>query len=218
MPRILSNADVADFRERLCEAAADIFVELGHDRFNMRELAGRMGISAMTPYRYFKNKEDIFSAVRARAFGRFADRLEIAQATPGSAAEKSAAVARAYIQFALEERAHYKLMFDMAQPQVDTLSTLALQERRARATMTEHVRNLVDEGIFEGDPELIGPVMWSALHGAVVLHLAGKFDDADFNRVLTEIMRVFGRAYRPDAMPPSREAGDGAVRATRRAN
>ncbi len=205
MPRILTQIDVADFRARLCEVAARIFVELGHDGFNMRELANRLGVSPMTPYRYFKNKDEIFAAVRARAFGRFADHLEIAHAAPGSPVEKSAAVGHAYVQFALQEQAHYRLMFDLSQPQINTVPELGLQERRARATMTEHVRLLVDEGIFEGDPELIGQVLWSALHGVVVLHLAGKLSGVEFAGVLAETMRVLASAYRPVAVPPAHE-------------
>ena len=68
MPRITTPADVTEFRNRLCEVAAQLFAEKGYEGFNMRELAGRLGISTMTPYRYFKDKEAILSEVRARAF------------------------------------------------------------------------------------------------------------------------------------------------------
>jgi len=83
VPRILSDADVAAFRERLCEAAARLFVERGRQGFHMRELASQLGVSAMMPYRYFKDRDEILSVVRARAFRRFADQLEIAHATEG---------------------------------------------------------------------------------------------------------------------------------------
>lgn len=205
MPRILTEIDVADFRDRLCEAAAGIFAERGLSHFNMRDLADRLSISAMTPYRYFKNKEEIFAAVRARAFSRFADHLETACATPGSAVEKSAAVGHAYVQFALQEQTCYRLMFDLSQPHGEIVPELALQEQRARATMTEHVRLLIDEGIFEGDAELIGQVLWSALHGVMVLHLAGKLRDPDFSNVLAETMRVLSNAYRSTSVPAAHE-------------
>lgn len=205
MPRILTETDVADFRDRLCQAAAGIFAEKGLSAFNMRDLADRLGISAMTPYRYFKNKEEIFAAVRARAFSRFADQLEIASATPGSAIEKSAAVGQAYVQFALQEQAYYRLMFDLSQPHGEIVPELSLQEQRARATMTEHVRLLIDEGIFEGDAELIGQVLWSALHGVMVLHLAGKLREPEFSAVLAETMRVLSNAYRTAPVPAAHE-------------
>lgn len=195
MPRILSESDVAGFRERLCDVAARIFIEKGRDGFNMRELASRLGVSAMTPYRYFKDKDEIFAVVRARAFARFADQLEAALAAPGTPQQKSAAVGDAYVRFALEEPASYRLMFDLSQPGEQNQPALTGATARARATMTEHVRLLVEAGIYDGDPELIGHAIWAALHGAIVLHLAGKLTRAEFDTVRGETMGAFARAY-----------------------
>src|SRR5215469_4959226 len=120
MARGLTESDVAGFRERLCETAALLFVERGRDGFNMRELASRLGVSAMTPYRYFKDKDEILAAVRARAFERFADQLEAALAGPNLPQEKGAAVGAAYVDFALKESQAYRLMFDLSQPREDS--------------------------------------------------------------------------------------------------
>ena len=163
----------------------------------MRELAARLGVSAMTPYRYFKDKDEILAAVRARAFERFADRLEAALAEPGAAQEKGLAVVAAYVRFALEESQAYRLMFDLSQPGEDGFPELAAASRRVRATMTENVRLMVDAGIYEGDPVLIGHVMWAMLHGVAVLHLAGKLTGKpDFATLRDEALRAINRAYR----------------------
>src|SRR6202012_2811190 len=116
MPRVLTQTDVSDFRERLCEAATKLFDARGREGFTMRELASELGVSAMTPYRYFKDKDDILAAVRARAFNRFATALEAAYQGAASAPEKSAAVYQAYLGFAFGEPAAYRLMFDLSQP------------------------------------------------------------------------------------------------------
>src|SRR5579885_665629 len=50
VPRVLSESDIADFRERLCQMATQLFVERGPENFNMRLLASKLGVSAMTPY------------------------------------------------------------------------------------------------------------------------------------------------------------------------
>jgi AcrR family transcriptional regulator len=196
MPRVLTQTDVADFRERLCDAATRLFDARGREGFTMRELASELGVSAMTPYRYFKDKDDILAAVRARAFNRWAERLEAAFAGAKTAPEKSAAVFQAYVGFAFGEPAAYRLMFDLSQPDESNYPELVAANIRARATMTQYVRELVSEGILAGDPELIGRVFWASLHGAVVLKLAGKLGaDYDFDRVSGESFRVLFEGY-----------------------
>jgi AcrR family transcriptional regulator len=198
VPRVLTQADVADFRERLSEAATRMFATGGPEAFTMRELASELGVSAMTPYRYFRDKEEILAAVRARAFSRFAEALEGAIDQPGNAIEKSAAVYEAYVAFAFGEPAAYRLMFDLSQPNEEAYPELVAASRRARATMTAYVRVLVAHGLLEGDPELMGYVFWSALHGAVVLQLAGKLDPKhDFRTITGEAFRALSQSYAP---------------------
>jgi AcrR family transcriptional regulator len=195
---VLSETDVADFRERLSEAATRMFAIQGREAFTMRELAGELGVSAMTPYRYFRDKDEILASVRARAFTRFAERLEEALARPGTAPERSRAVYEAYVGFAFGETASYRLMFDLSQPDEENYPDLAKAAQRARATMTDYIRLLVRDGLLQGDPELMGYVYWAALHGAVVLQLAGKLDPKyDFSTITEEAFRALSASYSP---------------------
>src|SRR5678815_5993328 len=102
MPRVLSETDVADFRDRLCEAAERLFAEHGPDGVTMRQLAAELGVSPMTPYRYFEDKDDILAAVRTSGFTRFAQALETARASGTDANSRGEAVGEAYVRFALE--------------------------------------------------------------------------------------------------------------------
>ena len=69
---------------------------------------------------------------------------------------------------------------------------------RARRTMTDYVRGLVDAGVLTGDPILIGHVFWSALHGAVVLQLAGKLgDECSFETISGEAFRALSVGFAP---------------------
>ena len=50
--------------------------------------------------------------------------------------------------------------------------------------MTQHVPGLIADGLLEGDADEIGHVFWAAIHGAVVLQLAGKLTaEFDFERL-----------------------------------
>lgn len=201
MPRTLSIAEVADFREKLCDAAARMFAERGQSGFTMRELAAELGVSPMTPYRYFHDKDEILAAVRARIFLQFAQTLEQAYAAPGSASEKAAAAGEAYIRFALENPSSYKLMFDMHQPEDDKYPELKAAADRARKTMTQHIPPLIEAGLVQGDPELVGHVYWVMLHGALTLQLAGKLDPAcDMRKILDSAFGALQIGFNPQAM------------------
>ncbi len=176
MPRVLSPTDVSSFRIRLCQMAERRFAEHGPDSVTMRQLAADLGCSPMTPYRYFKDKDEILGAVRTAAFDRFADALEGAfqKSADLDPAARSLAVGQAYVRFALAEPQAYRLMFDLAQPHEKTYPDLTRASARARATMTEHLRGFVDENHIAADEPLLGHVYWAAIHGVLMLHLAGK--------------------------------------------
>src|SRR5262245_60224573 len=109
MPKVLSDGEIADFRERLIDAAERLFAEKGLEAVSLRQLAGELGVSPMTPYRYFKDKDEMLAAVRARGFNRFAEALEVAFAGPGSVEARVAATGEAYVRFAFDHPAAYGL-------------------------------------------------------------------------------------------------------------
>jgi AcrR family transcriptional regulator len=191
MPRTLSAEQVTEFRTRLCAVAQHRFATQGRDAVSMRQLADALGCSPMTPYRYFRNKDEILAAVRAAAFDRFAAALERAAAGAGDPAVAGQAVGQAYVRFALEDPDGYRLMFDVSQPHPDRYPELMRASGRARATMTASIEALVAAGVFHGTPELLGLAFWSAMHGLVMLHLAGKLPgEASFETIRGEIMRL----------------------------
>lgn len=190
MRRVLSLADIDEFRDRVCVAATELFAEFGEEGFNMRQLSSRLGVSAMTAYRYFKDKNEILAAVRARAFARLADRLEAAYDAADSTEQTLAALGRVCVEFAREERAHYESMFDLSQSRAAAAPELRREEDRAREAFTIPLRLLAHAGLCKGDPEVIGQMLWSSLRGVMALNLAGKLSDADRDRMIAEMVRV----------------------------
>ncbi|MGH6987006.1 MAG: TetR/AcrR family transcriptional regulator [Caulobacteraceae bacterium] len=179
MPRALSEAEIQAFRERLCDAAEKLFAEHGVEAVTVRELAGALGVSPMTPYRYFKDKDAILAAVRARSYNRFAEALEGAYAAnaadPARAAE---AVGRAYVDFAFSRPEAYKLMFDINQPSEFLYPEFVRAGQRAYGTLTRHVGEVRGPDGAPADPELVGRAYWAALHGPIMLQFAGRLDPA----------------------------------------
>jgi len=205
MPKNLSAAEVDAFRTRLCAVAQHRFATQGRDGVSMRQLADALGCSPMTPYRYFRNKDEILAAVRTAAFDRFADALEAAVARArGDLRKQFEGVGEAYIRFALREPEAYRLMFDLSQPHQDCYPELVRATARARHMMSASLEKLVEAGIFVGDAQLMGHVFWATMHGLIVLHLAGKLPaKPDFKAIRQEAMRLLVAGARSGA-PPGR--------------
>jgi AcrR family transcriptional regulator len=193
MARNLSERELKAFRDRLCVVAERLFAERGPHAVTVRELARELGVSAMTPYRYFADKDEMLAAVRAAAFDRFAGALERA-AAKGGAVARANAVGRAYLDFAFTEPDAYKLMFDVNQPPVGRFPDLDRAGARARRTMSDYVKDLVAEGYLAGDPETLGKIFWAMVHGLVMLHLTGRLDPKpDFADLYRTAMRLLQR-------------------------
>ncbi|HZZ06367.1 TetR/AcrR family transcriptional regulator [Paraburkholderia sp.] len=171
MPKTLSSDDIQHFRETMRRVAENAFATRGAQGVTMRELAKELGCSAMTPYRYFRDKDEILAMVRAAAFNRFAARLE-AVAKETSATDRSA-ISDAYVAFALDEPHAYRLMFDLNQ-QEGAYPELTAASQRAWRMLGAHFEQLVAAGILEGDPQLIGYAYWASLHGFTMLALANQ--------------------------------------------
>ena len=209
MPRNLSSAEVDAFRTRLCAVAQKRFAKQGVDGVSMRQLAEALGCSPMTPYRYFRNKEEILAAVRAAAFDRFASALEeAARKTRGDLRAGGQAMGEAYIRFALGDPDAYRLMFDLSHPHPDRYPELVRASARARHMMSAALEALVKAGIFVGDPQLLGYVFWATMHGLVVLHLAGKLPKKPaFRTIQREAMGLLVAGARSGvAAPPAASA------------
>jgi AcrR family transcriptional regulator len=169
--RARSADDRGAVRSRLCDAAARLFLEEGEAALSMRRLAAEVGCSPMAPYRHFADKQALIAAIRAQAFDRLADALDgVAKDNRHRAAD----IGDAYVAFARANPAAYKLMFDLAQPDEAAYPDLAKAAARARVSMSGYVSELVEAGVLQGDPVELGYVFWAAIHGLIVLDLAGR--------------------------------------------
>jgi AcrR family transcriptional regulator len=196
VPKTLSPDEIEGFRERLCDVAERLFAQHGPEAVTVRQLASELGVSPMTPYRYFKDKDAMLAAVRARAFDRFAIAMEAARGSsridddPGGP----------YVDFALGNPEAYKLMFDVNQPTFTAYPDLVQAMTRARATMSIGVATGVGGTARDGDIELISHVFWSALHGPIMLQLAGLLRPSlDARSIVRESLGALIRSYRAPA-------------------
>jgi AcrR family transcriptional regulator len=88
-------------------AARAILDEAGPDAVGLRETARRVGVSATAAYRHFTSKEDLLASVAAEGFRELTASMETAAAGP----DPRIGVGLAYVEFALQKRGLFRLMF-----------------------------------------------------------------------------------------------------------
>ncbi|MFC8866649.1 TetR/AcrR family transcriptional regulator [Streptomyces sp. NPDC057148] len=160
-----------DLRAACLRAARELLEEDGSAALSLRAVARRAGVSATAPYRHYADRDALVSAVAAEGYRDLAQHLAEAHSAP-STPDELAAVAVAYVQFALEHPALFRAMF--AEP-CDPTS----EERvAATAAISEYVRNIV-RATFPGvDADALSTTVWALVHGLAFLHLDGKLDSS----------------------------------------
>jgi hypothetical protein len=97
----------------------------------------------------------------------------------------------------MEHPHSYKLMFDFNQPHVEKYPELVAAGERAQKTMTGHVEDAIAEGLMEGDPQQIGMMFWAAIHGVVILELAGMLPPDLARKLYRNLDATLLRGVRP---------------------
>ena len=157
-----------DLRSALVDAGLAILAEGGDPAaLSFREAARRVGVSAMAPYRHFADKEALLAAIAAVGFERFA----AAQQASGDAPTPAAALKAqgiAYVTFAVENPALFRLMFGAGAP---SKANPELGEA-ARASFG-HLMTGVANVPSRADQMDRVLAHWSLVHGLAMLALDG---------------------------------------------
>jgi len=161
---------------RAVGAATELFAEHGYRGVTLRSVAAELGVSPMTPYRYFENKEELFAMVRTEAFRRFADAQRDAAKGARGPAEELQALGAAYVEFALDEPDAYHIMFELRQAPAGTYPDLEQEQARSFSYLLAAVAGVIDAGFMGGEPLHQAHFLWAKVHGLISLHLAGKLE------------------------------------------
>jgi AcrR family transcriptional regulator len=166
-------------REALLAATEALLLEQGVDAFTLRACARRAGVSHAAPAHHFGDARGLLTAFATVGFNRMADQMDTyLRAARPDPVERLIAVGQAYIDFALDQRAHFQLMFgsdrlhsaDPALAQAGQRTATLLREAMA-AVMVER----------ELDPQSLGErllLAWSAVHGYATLVIEGQCSGA----------------------------------------
>lgn len=172
----LTEQQKLELRERILECAMNILAQDGAHGLSMRRLATDVGFSTMVLYNFFRDKEEIITALYLRGFEELGEELKAVRRF-SDAQRHIEALGHAYRRFALKRPACYQLMFGTPvrefTPDQDCLEKSYL----CMEVLIGAVNEGVSQGLFIELPvEMIVLQLWSAVHGMVSLELRGYFE------------------------------------------
>ena len=176
----------AERYELILATARELAEAEGWDAVTTRRLADLISYSQPVLYSHFKGKAEIMAAVATRGFEELAARLqaEIAGSAGGHTVLRD--VCAAYLDFARTRSVVYEAMFVLPTglkfASADTPPTL-------RAAFAALVTAL---GPDRQDTVALAEVLWSALHGMVVLEQSGRVPPIGAADRLNTLVQKFG--------------------------
>ncbi|MUM77632.1 TetR family transcriptional regulator [Pseudodesulfovibrio sp. F-1] len=185
--------DRGRMRRLVLDAARQLFVREGFDNVSMRRIAGAIGYSPAAIYRYFRNKREILSTLRAEGFDRYVagQRARAAQWPDLLTRVREEVVA--YLRFAMEEPEYYHLMFCADCDEVELEGALAASSQESHALVQEIMDQAVAAGVFgEVDAQVVTLSLWAGVHGLAQLIRSGRVallaEGADLESLVDGVM------------------------------
>jgi AcrR family transcriptional regulator len=168
-PRAFHHGNLRQELIHAALAAPDI------EGLSLRQLAASLGVTAAAAYRHFDSREDLLFEVARCGFDRlrqrFASAFDIAAPPSGAqeARQRLVRLAQAYLQFADDEPALWRLIFGaQAEAYRQTLDSQGKPD--SYEYLPAALLGLYLEGVIPAQPsERDALFAWSAVHGAATL-------------------------------------------------
>ena len=183
-----------NLRQALLDQATTALRDEGVDALSLRELARAVGVSHAAPRRHFPDRQALLDALAIEGFERLGADIRAA-ASDGRDVDFEPTLQRcahAYVTFATTDAALLELVF--AGKHTDSVDSAADQ---SFAPILELILRGQAEGVFEhGDPERVGLMLLSTIHGIAALRNAGMIQPEQLDWLVDDAIAHFLRGSR----------------------
>jgi len=142
-----AEAQADDTRQRILQAAAQVFAEDGYARATTRALAAAAGVNEVTLFRHFGNKENLFAAVVEQFAGPAVTTALEAQLT-GEPAEDLRVMGVKLLELLLDRGEALRLMLCEAAHFPEVQQVMVQNPRQIRRMLASYIARQADEGRF----------------------------------------------------------------------
>lgn len=142
-----------------------------------RELARRLEVSRTAPYRHFESVEALLAVIAEEGFRKFVEVLKpLTEDKALTPRERFLELEMAYINFALDNPAHYRLMFDQRFFQGGAFETVEQLAKKAFDLLRKTAADCLDNESSKEDIYQVANLAWASVHGISKLIMDGQWN------------------------------------------
>lgn len=175
-----------DLRGALLDAGLRLLQSRSVDDLSLRELAREVGVSAAAIYRHFPDKHALMAALAIEGLERLATAQRRATRSAGGGAPGFLASGMAYVRFAVDNPALFRLVFSTA-CQDDPLEAQPDSVSAALGDLRDHIETLMPAGSPAAERKAAALHAWALVHGIAQLVLDRQIP-ADW-RLIERVLR-----------------------------
>ncbi len=165
-----------DLKNALIKAGVEILAKDGVSGLSLRKVALKAGVSHSAPYAHFVDKQALIAAISTEGFRQLYERISVvAEEYKTKPAQQLMEVAWTYVQFALDKRDRFKVMFsDVLEKEKEYPEFVAESQRNFQLVKMIVEANQAAGALRSGASELAALSAWGIVHGFVMLLLEGQ--------------------------------------------
>ena len=173
---VTKNYHHGDLKNALIQAGVEILSKEGIGGLSLRKVAQRAGVSHNAPYSHFPDKQSLIAAISTEGFKHLYRELDLAVASyHGDAKRQLQEGAWTYVQFAMNNRDTFKIMFSGVLEKEKEYPAFVEISHKTFDRVVDIVRECQAAGILgPGSPETIAVCVWGQIHGIISLVLEGQ--------------------------------------------
>jgi AcrR family transcriptional regulator len=174
-------------RRALLDEAVRTIQTIGVEHLTLRTVGERLGVSRSALYRHFADKQALLTSVGTEGFRLFRQALADAWERNGRGRTGFRAMARAYVQFAVEHPSHYRVMFGGFLESVAKDDEFIGEARAAFQVLVDAIVEQQNTGTIRRDePVLMAHFIWALVHGTAMLVIDGQLPEATQREALEQ--------------------------------
>jgi AcrR family transcriptional regulator len=165
-----------DLKNALIKAGVDILAKDGVSGLSLRKVASKAGVSHAAPYSHFADKQALIAAISTEGFRQLYERVNsVAEEYKTKPSRQLVEVAWAYVQFAMDDRDRFKVMFSgILEKEREYPEFVAESQRNFQLVKTIVEANQAAGVLRSGPSDLVALSAWGTIHGFVMLLLEGQ--------------------------------------------